>query len=222
MRHNCLDKMVRLLYVAVALPAVIACSVAGYVESSRQFTTSLACGSRGGCFFAVVTNAGRQRSTEVIFARRWPCEQPLVTELHEWSGRHAGGIPIAMIPGSSTKWHLLVLDIGWGRAEVAGFSDDRTVPLDEGYQRDPARQIILLSQTPCAIVNFNRAQLSLLSVVSLSPWIVIVIYKCKNRALAKWRSRHTRPGCCLHCGYDLRASAGRCPECGNRGQKTSK
>src|SRR5687768_6686486 len=31
----------------------------------------------------------------------------------------------------------------------------------------------------------------------------------RHRLLRSWR-----PGCCIHCGYDLRASPGRCPECG--------
>lgn len=37
-----------------------------------------------------------------------------------------------------------------------------------------------------------------------------------------WRSRRTRPGCCLVCGYDLRASTERCSECGTPIPKDAK
>jgi uncharacterized paraquat-inducible protein A len=46
--------------------------------------------------------------------------------------------------------------------------------------------------------------------VLASPWIVPAIAR-------EWReSRRRKAGCCIHCGYDLRASkqSATCPECG--------
>lgn len=41
--------------------------------------------------------------------------------------------------------------------------------------------------------------------------IVLSVLRLLGRLL---RSSEPGPGCCAECGYDLRASHGRCPECG--------
>jgi hypothetical protein len=46
-------------------------------------------------------------------------------------------------------------------------------------------------------------------------WIILCLLLPGARAAALLRSRsRARSGCCLSCGYDLRASPERCPECG--------
>jgi hypothetical protein len=52
---------------------------------------------------------------------------------------------------------------------------------------------------------------------NVSYWLLIALAGIPPamRLFAWWRYRHPQEnGCCPACGYDLRASAGRCPECG--------
>ena len=62
----------------------------------------------------------------------------------------------------------------------------------------------------------------LLLALEMAPWVVLLAAGCFAVAAYARRQLHLRgvgddrrdAGKCLSCGYDLRATPGRCPECG--------
>src|SRR5207237_191995 len=59
--------------------------------------------------------------------------------------------------------------------------------------------------------------------IGVPLWFVMIISALMpaRRGAAWWRMRHRRHmGLCEQCGYDLRASKGKCPECGSVPRQT--
>ena len=80
----------------------------------------------------------------------------------------------------------------------------RTVPreADNPFEKGPR------------ILGFRFAHNTLMSVIEIPHWAIALLLILPSVILI-WRRRHRREGnYCTDCGYDLRASKDRCPECG--------
>jgi hypothetical protein len=74
------------------------------------------------------------------------------------------------------------------------------------YQLDPERYMQEPTE-PAALITLNR----------LAAFVWIAPFALALATLYKWlvNYRSHKPGTCPRCGYDLRASSARCPECGS-------
>jgi hypothetical protein len=53
------------------------------------------------------------------------------------------------------------------------------------------------------------------------PYWLLALIAALPMSLIWFTLRRRRPGCCLNCGYDLRATPDRCPECGRPAEKAA-
>ena len=70
--------------------------------------------------------------------------------------------------------------------------------------------LLALSLLACVAVGALVREAGWLSVLSLLLPVLWIAEWARERR----RSRRISRGCCARCGYDLRATPGRCPECG--------
>jgi hypothetical protein len=107
--------------------------------------------------------------------------------------------------------------------------------LQDGHRPSPLTRVpsreefLAMQQEWTARLNAAKARMSSIGSLakSFSPWrqsceicfLVAALAILPGLALARYRRRRLRIalGLCADCGYDLRATPGRCPECGSVG-----
>lgn len=106
------------------------------------------------------------------------------------------------------RWNLTHKVFAVQSADEIGWSD--TAPRRLGFRYQP---IFSQSRDATGQVSVERRGLRLAS----PAWALLVIFAAYPLAIlcSALRRRQRRRRClCVSCGYDLRASPGRCPECG--------
>jgi hypothetical protein len=71
--------------------------------------------------------------------------------------------------------------------------------------------------TSAVLDGVDNSSITETRTVEIRPWLFVVVLSVAPLAWlirARYLRRKMRKGFCVTCGYDLRASTGRCPECG--------
>jgi hypothetical protein len=90
-----------------------------------------------------------------------------------------------------------------GSGEVLGFSWNRTKMLDVD-----------------GTASVNYVQFTFPHWFAIAATCGLMVMPIVHNRRARRQHRRMESGCCVHCGYDLRASPGRCPECGEQSLAT--
>ncbi|HEY7088039.1 MAG TPA: hypothetical protein VH518_08120 [Tepidisphaeraceae bacterium] len=133
----------------------------------------------------------------------WPLHVPLtVRRDDEWIGPSgkAGGAQYYMLPMHVSVHH--------GRSFPFVGSDRVTPLMDVAAQR--FGQLSQVLKTPCHYWLLFAPGWYLMAITGVLP----ALWLCLEVPRILRRRRRARAGHCLVCGYDLRASPERCPECG--------
>jgi hypothetical protein len=137
-----------------------------------------------------------------------------------WTSEVKRGALVLELVGSRGDCLLLKRESGGGSNEVSGllhFSDEPTDSTPYAF--------FLTSDTHVGPLFLGRNEIHF--GVELRYWIITLLFGLVLAGregyclLSKMRQRRRRMLClCMNCGYDLRATPERCPECGTQPSKT--
>jgi hypothetical protein len=184
--------MLRKLFTLAAAVSAVLCVAVGvlWVRSDSVYDR-LSFGRRGGRYVLAVSGA---RNAWVALAGDWDADEPLAVGSDPKSGPNTYIASVVWNVGGIRTWTMPGIEIESGT----------------GWLATPSRRVVITAYPPQRLTGARVWWGWPFLTFAFLPvcWFSV-------RAPAVLRRRHRRShGLCTACGYDLRASPDRCPECG--------
>jgi hypothetical protein len=238
------DRMRRKLFTFLSAVSLLLCIAVGVAwvrkpkpptdPSFRQLWRQTAGGPQRSGVARVAAEAAFERAVEppvVEFTwsgRRWAVGRRTdgfaVTDWPKWHSERAG---------NAAQWDVILKQLHTARARATRVSMARDAATDRvEYERLEGEYMSLvggeiprlsdvdvdlenrlrrfpLPMPAMFFISYRRAVVATVAIPSL--WLALAIWRLRRAAFRR------RTGFCLSCGYDLRATPDRCPECGRSG-----